>query len=788
MARHYPSDPRVQLVIDQLVERFLELGSVNALADALSAAANGARIYPNRVHGLLSGDATRSINTATLKAVEGALGDLGVGAGPATRLRTQIQQALAAESASTSDVVEAAHRVADHLEIPLAVVHAVADVSAAGAKTAAGPTTVSKSPDWSWQDDAVKQCLAALRKAPNYKAGLIVPTGGGKTKISLRIILGWLADSDRDDSMVLWVTHRTRLKMQARRGLQQLLSETDSIPDSSVGLFSDRVLFTMVSDVRSALAEYGERITLVVVDEAHHAAAPSYEPLFTDLVAPGLFLTATPNRADELPIGIDEIAYTITYRDLFERGCVIEPVFDPPLDLFGLDWTSIQGLAELADYLLERAEQDFNKTLVAVSKRDRAEMLYEAIAGLLDARPHHPLAAEDVAFVHGDGASALGSPNDFLDEFAARPRGILVATSQLVGEGFDDPLLDAAVITYASSSISHLMQVAGRALRYSPGKTLAHIVQVRESALAYHFEQRWLYQDISDALRPDLIDLRYSSIDDLRARIAAMLNSHNVAASTRNRIELALDDLQVGDDVRLMLTGIPFYGSADDFEADASWGAILVPPAERQRFVHVFNNVSYRSDDLKEQAAYLSNHVAPDQRAGSLWKSYVDLVEAMEYARRELHGIPYSAMESRGYKEHLGSTWLRYITFFFAPVIPIELETFLVDAVNRDAVIAEFLEAPDATAAAVKIELPLTGSFAYLLSAGQADWMLTERGVLLDRLRDRPGEEALDSVASWRSALPATPIPVRLIDYTWQFLRTDRFQAQYLMLHGATAD
>src|SRR4051812_35789626 len=259
------------------------------------------------------------------------------------------------------------------------------------------PAPTPKAPDWSWQDDAVGRSLAALRKGANYKAGPVVPPAGGKTKISLRVILRWLAENDRTDSVVLWVTHRTRLKTQARRSLQQLLDDARSVPDAAVGLFADRVVFTMLSDVRSAITQYGERIVLVVVDEAHHAAAPSYEPIFSDLVTPGLFLTATPNRADELPIGIDEIAYTITYRELFERGCVIEPAFDPPLDLYGLDWTSSSGLSELADYLLERGEQDFKKTLVAVSTRDRAERLYEAIAGLLDERPHHPLAPDDVA-------------------------------------------------------------------------------------------------------------------------------------------------------------------------------------------------------------------------------------------------------------------------------------------------------------------------------------------------------------------------------------------------------
>ena len=45
--------------------------------------------------------------------------------------------------------------------------------------------------DWSWQDDAVESTLLDLKKERgNY--GLIIPTGGGKTRISQRIILEWL--------------------------------------------------------------------------------------------------------------------------------------------------------------------------------------------------------------------------------------------------------------------------------------------------------------------------------------------------------------------------------------------------------------------------------------------------------------------------------------------------------------------------------------------------------------------------------------------------------------------
>ncbi len=787
MPRHYVSESRVEHVLERLSEQFLRLGSVNAIAEVLSLNANGGggqRVYPNRIHGLLSGDPHRSINTATLEAIEASLNELErtaeSGGDDTSQQRARIQQALAGALASASDLSEALRRVADDLDVPLSVVSFVAETV-----PGALPVTVSPpphEPDWSWQDDAVAKSLGALRKSANYKAGLIVPTGGGKTRVALRVILRWLAEGDRQDSVALWVTHRTRLRQQARRALQQLLREPGHLPDGAASLFGDRIKFVMLGDISNALAEYGEKISLIVVDEAHHAAAPSYASIFTDITTPGLFLTATPNRSDDLPIGIDEIAYTITYRDLLERGCVVEPVFDPPLELPNLDWSTADGLRDLADYLLDRTEQDFTKVLVAVSMRERAETLYQALAELLDSRPDHPLTVEDVGFVHGSGASGAGGPNDYLDEFTARPRGVLVATSQLLGEGFDDPLIDAAVVTYPSSSIGHLMQVAGRALRIAPEKKAAHIVQMRESPLEYHFEQRWLYQDISDALRPDLVDITYATSEELSVRVSSILEQHNVSDAIRQRITAQLAEFEIFGEVGLMLTGIPYFGPTQAFAEQATWGALLVTQVERHRFVHVFNDVSARREDIKDVDGYMAPVITPDHRPASLWKSYVDLIAAIEYARREIHRIPYAGREERNYRASHGTTWLRYVTFVFEPAVPDRLQQFLADAVNKDELIAQYLDEPGSWAVAMRMDLPLSASIAWLLSAEQAEWLAQARQELVANLSKVAPERGFEQVAAWREALEYAPVPLALIDHITEFLRVDRFESQHLDL------
>lgn len=787
MARHYLSDPRVIKVVDELCEQFLAQGSVNAVAEALSRPGDFVQIYPNRIHGLLAGDPTRSINTATLEAIEDALDAAGVAEAPGSGARRdEIRRVVAANRTAGHDVTMAVERAADDLSVPVGVVRYVlneTDVQTPARPQPRRPAS-GRSPDWSWQHDAVAACLQSLKGDPNRKAGLVVPTGGGKTRIALRVILNWLAQETREDTVVLWVTHRRRLRKQARDALFSLIKTPGEVPEDATALFAKRVKFRLIqSGAPEAIDTYGdESITLLVVDEAQHAAADSYQVLFQELTVPGLFLTATPNRADNLPIGIDEIAYTVTYRELFERGCVVEPIFAPPEMMPSLNWEAPAGLMELADFLLERTEHDFNKPLVGVTRIKHAELLYEAVIDLLDDRPAHPFTADDVAYVHGSGSSGAGDPEQFLDDFASRTHGILIGTSSLLGEGFDDPNIDAAIVTYPSQSISHLMQLAGRALRQKKDKDAAHVVQVHESELEYHFEQRWLYQDISDRLRPEIIDLTYRSQDSLHEKVEQLLESHNVPQEYSTRVLERVEALDVGDRFHVMLTGIPYNGHVDEFSEKAQWAALLVPPNEHTRFVTVFNTVSDRDDIIKEETSFLRRHLPPEHHTGSVFKVYRDLVFAMEYARMELRGDDYVNRGGRPYQPGHATTWLRYITFEFDPAIPSDLDAFLADAANRDLVLTDYLAKPDQWASAVKIELPLAGSLAYLLDHEQDRWLDTQRSRLVERLRRAEPEESFAEARLWREQLPGSPLPGMLIGHIDQLINPDRFETQRVSL------
>jgi hypothetical protein len=208
----------------------------------------------------------------------------------------------------------------------------------------------------------------------------------------------------------------------------------------------------------------------------------------------------------------------------------------------------------------------------------------------------------------------------------------------------------------------------------------------------------------------------------------------------------------------------------------------VVTPDERDRFIGLFNEASARTEDIKDQHAYLTQWLTPDLSSGSLWRSYGELIPAMEYARRELQDVEYQGQRSRGYRPGHATTWLRYVTFRFRPSVPPALDAFLADAFNREELLAAYVADPGRWSCAVRIELPVTSSEATLLDHDQAQWFLTTHGDLMKRLGHATRSDALAELARWRNGVAATPVALRLIDNIQQFLRPESIDSHLLRL------
>lgn len=793
MARYNVTHSEVQELVERLlVPLYLETGTVAAVAKLLAEAADGSLppIHPNRIHAVLSDDPSRGLNQQTFDTLKTAAERIG----PRTsseelqdkrRLSEAGNRVLAAAGGAPIDTA----LIAERLSLPPAVVRmALAEVGAQATELADAASQPPRSgPDWSFQDVAVAHCLDAFRRRPNGNIGLVLPTGAGKTRTAFRIILETLARAGSATSKAFWVTHRKSLHSQANRELAKLLEANPASLPAGAAELAKRVVFVMLAEAESAVTAEEEPPALVVIDEAHHAAAPTYQPMFEKAHGyPVLLLTATPNRPDLLPIGIDEIAFTITYRELAERGAIITPHFEPfEVPDFSL---SDETMDALVDQLVDDCGDRFRKTLVLVTRVDQMRELHERLAAAIDADLDHPLRSTDVGFIDGTGNSHGLDNEDFLALFAAKPRSILISAQMLL-EGYDDPQIDSVVITYRTESVIKLMQAAGRCVRYAPGKTEAWVVQVDNPALAYRFDQRWLYQEIDDHLLPELQDIDFVDTGDMLAIGAELLAQYRVEGRSRSEAMAALATCSADHPPRLMFYGLPYFGEARDFEQKARWGVFVETPANSEAFRAIYNHFSRMGAERSDPSEFLDvlgpGLGLPDgdqkfrrQMGGVLTAAY--------FAQEELSRTPGAAQGNRGYVRSRSTTWLRYVTLRHRPSLPGPLSAFLADCHNRSATEQAYVSDPGAFALAIKTPLPFGGSEALLLSSEEASQLQDWLSSLREELRLVEPRDQLAHLALIVSRLVPPRLPMTHLVRAERLLSDDGRAQFTLELHSDT--
>ena len=196
------------------------------------------------------------------------------------------------------------------------------------------------------------EVLKQIDQHESFKSVLVIPTGGGKTLTACWWLLNGALNNKKK---VLWLAHRQLLLEQAAKTFElnayadvmtnrwgfnyriisgthqstQMIERTDDLL-----IVSKDSLAKRVKSLDCWLK--GEKELYIIVDEAHHASAPTYEKILNHLQTkvPNiklLGLTATPFRSDARHLSEvfpDDIAYKIDLTDLIKRGILSLPHFE----------------------------------------------------------------------------------------------------------------------------------------------------------------------------------------------------------------------------------------------------------------------------------------------------------------------------------------------------------------------------------------------------------------------------------------------------------------------------
>ncbi len=327
-----------------------------------------------------------------------------------------------------------------------------------------------------------KAALAALAETrmDNFQRGLVVlATGLGKT---------WLAAFDAHHlgaKKVLFVAHREEILGQAAATFLRIR------PNARVGNYVGQQRDADADVLCASVQTLGKEAHLerfapthfdyIVVDEFHHAAAPSYRRLLSYFNPRFLLgLTATPDRTDQsdiLSLCDDNLVYTC---DLFQgiNAHLLAPfryhgIFDEEVNYKEIPWRNgrfdpdalsnkLATLGRAKHALREWARLKQRRTLAFCVSIRHAEFMAEQFRKA-------SIAAQAVY-----GGSELGRV-EALEQLSSGTLEVLFSVD-LFSEGMDLPLIDTVMMLRPTESKVLFLQQLGRGLRKADADGKTHLV------------------------------------------------------------------------------------------------------------------------------------------------------------------------------------------------------------------------------------------------------------------------------------------------------------------------
>ncbi len=307
-----------------------------------------------------------------------------------------------------------------------------------------------------------QECLDAIEAAGDGRWLCQLATGAGKTVIFSRL-------PRRGDTLIL--SHRQELVMQPLKYFDcPAAVEMGDSRASHLGRAACEVTSASVQTMSRRLESYApDAFDTVIVDEAHHAASPTYRKIL-EYFRPRrtLGFTATPNRADGLGLenAFDGIIFQRDLKWCIENGWLAR--LECRRVNVGYDLSQVSSrMGDYAPGELERA--------VNVDSCNRA--IAEIVRNL--AAPPVLIFAVDVAHASaiaaaiGPAAKALSAKSPdraaVIRDFLAGRLPVLVNCA-LFTEGTDLPPTRTVIIARPTKSAALYTQMVGRGTRLAPGK------------------------------------------------------------------------------------------------------------------------------------------------------------------------------------------------------------------------------------------------------------------------------------------------------------------------------
>ena len=324
------------------------------------------------------------------------------------------------------------------------------------------------------RDYQIDICSRVNEAFDKYRSVMVqMPTGTGKTMVLAELVKQLMM---KDEGVrILIVAHRRELIEQIKATIKRMKMDSRNITVESIQTISRRI----------ATIEFAP--SLVVIDEAHHALAKTYKMMWeTWPDAKFLGLTATPCR-------LNGKGFTDLFDVLVQSWDI--PTFIKEKWLSTYDFVSIKAdsrTQQLISSLKKRgADGDYQvKEMDAVlNKRPSIERLYNCVMEFARNRKGFVYAinidhARSIAeYYQSQGVNAVAIDSHtpvkererFISSFRSGGLQVLVNVD-IFSEGFDCPDVEFIQLARPTLSLAKYLQMVGRGLRPSKGKTNCMII------------------------------------------------------------------------------------------------------------------------------------------------------------------------------------------------------------------------------------------------------------------------------------------------------------------------
>lgn len=417
-------------------------------------------------------------------------------------------------------------------------------------------TEIEDVPLYDFQKDAVTALREHFLEKDNAAGMLVMPTGSGKSRTATYYLIKEMISRGYQ---ILWIAHRHMLIDQAAEcfykfaGLSKI--ENPKIRDYRINCISgEHLSIKQVRDSEVIVAsiasicrskEHLRRIlgrkVMVVVDEAHHTLAPTYQETIKFIRKCRrnfklLGLTATPIRANEkdssklLGLFDNNIVYKVSMSDLIAKGILADPHctrietyedFEPSISED--EAKLIQKNKELPESLVNKiASSHTRNQLILKEFLDNRDKYGKTLIFAMNV-VHCRLLSEELT-KHGIKCGHIYSGKEdnakVIEAFKSNKLDVLVNVN-IMTEGSDVPDIQTVFLTRPTQSEGLLMQMIGRGMRgkHAHGTETVNIVDFHDQWSTFNkwLNPEWLVCDeISEEETPEVREYKarlYSEYD-----------------------------------------------------------------------------------------------------------------------------------------------------------------------------------------------------------------------------------------------------------------------------------